>query len=68
MQALQMTRREEAMLEGTVISEEVAGMRFVKTRGDGLDPQKKAACSRGQGVESQGFRDPLWVKLGFATA
>lgn len=56
------------MLEGTVISEEVAGMRFVKTRGDGLDPQKKVACPGGQGVESQGFRDPLWVKLGFATA
>lgn len=60
------TRCEETTHEGTVRSEEVAGMQFVKTREDGLDLQEKSLEVKG--VESQGFRDPLWVELGFATA
>lgn len=56
------------MPEGAVRSEEVAGMRFVKTREGGLEPQKKPVCSGGHGVESHGFRDPLWGKSGLATA
>lgn len=66
--ALQMPRQEETMPEGAVRSEEVAGMRFVKTREGGLEPQKKPVCSGGHGVESHGFRDPLWGKSGLATA
>lgn len=27
---------------------------------------RKSQCLEDQGVESQGFGDPLWVKLGFA--
>lgn len=46
-QAFQMPRREEMMLEGTVRSEEGAGMWFVKIREDGLDLQEKALKIRG---------------------
>lgn len=44
-QALQTPRHEEMMLEGTVRSEEVADIRFVKTEEDGLELQKKAVCA-----------------------